>query len=218
MKIYKTLSIKNSSTETLVSFLRTIIFKLSTDWKYRADLLEEYSIKEQREIACFDSPAIDGEKALIWMVISRDELKIVNIVPTTRDSFTVDEYNQILDQFYDDCIANVINTQVANVAINIEIFDIKQIAGVATFEALQLWEGTCDRATGNVASKDSARWMNFVVTAYHEKSALTADLFVRWLEEEKNWDDDDLLCKIVGDFIDAISLLEEYDTILDRDI
>lgn len=217
MKIYKTLSIKNSSTETLVSFLRTIISKLSTDWKYRADLIEEYSIKEQREIACFESPAVDGETALIWMVISRDELKIVNVVPTTRDSFTVDEYNQILDQFYDDCIANVLNTQVANVAINIEIFDIKQIAGVATFEALQQWETTCNRATGNVASMDSARWMNFVVTAYREKSALSADLLVRWLEEEKNWDDDDLLCKIVGDFVDAISLLEEYDTTLDRD-
>lgn len=218
MKIYKTLRIKNNSIETLVSFLSIIISKLPIDWKFRSDLIEEYSIKEQSEIACFESPAISAEKALIWVVISGDELKIVNIAPTTTDTFTVDEYNQILDQFYDDCVANVLNNQVADIAININIYDIKQIAGAATFEALQLWEESCDRSTGNVAPEDSGRWTTFIITAYLEKSALNCDFLVRWLEEEKNWDDDDLLSKIIGDFNDAISLLEQYDSILNTDV
>jgi hypothetical protein len=213
MKTFKNLIIQNSQSQSLKDILQNVISKLPTDWKFREDLVENYAknvSKDKSEIGCFESPEISGKKGLVWFVIWENELKIVNIVPTVSGSLSHDEYNQIFDKFNDDCISKVITSEVADITITKGIYDVKQIAGDKTYQALHKWEASCNHSTGNTHPMDFERWASFVCIAHNENSKLTPDLLERWLVEEKNWNDDDLVSKIVIDFEYGLSILDHY--------
>ena len=213
MKTFKDLIIQNSKIQTLKDILQTVISGLPADWIFRQDLVEDYAknvSKNKDEVGCFESPTINAKKGLVWFVIWENELKIVNIVPTVSVSLTHDEYNEILDCFNRDCVSKSLLNKDVSLKITEGVYNIQQIAGAKTFEALNKWEKLCNHSTGNTNSFDFERWADFLSIAFKEKSDLTPDLLNRWLVEERNWNDDDLITKMVLDYEYGLSILEHY--------
>ena len=171
MKTFKDLIIQNQNPSELKEFLQIVISKLPASWKLRDDLILDYSknvSKSKEEIGCFESSIIDGKIGLVWLVLWEKELKVVNIVPSISGSLSHDEYNKILDTFYNECILKV--NQVKNFKIEVSEgnYDIKKIAGGGTFEALYKWEACCNHSTGNTHPNDFERWAEFVCTAHRK--------------------------------------------------
>ncbi|SIR48215.1 MULTISPECIES: hypothetical protein [unclassified Chryseobacterium] len=213
MKTFKELIISTDDSSTLKNILEEIISKLPADWKFRQDLVRDYASnisKPENEIGCFESPVINGNKALVWFVLWQNELKIVNIVPIVLGSLTHDEYNDILDRFNNECIADLLDGKNVIVKKTGGIYDLKEIVGDSAYDALINWEKNCNHATGNINSFDFDRWASFVSLSFNDKSKLTPDLLERWLMEEKGWNDNDLVTKIVLDYEYALSILEFY--------
>ena len=213
MKTFKELIITTDDSSTLKNILEATISKLPVNWTSRQDLVKDYAnniSKPENEIGCFESPIIDGNKALVWFVIWQNELKIVNIVPTAPGSLTHDEYNDILDCFNKECIADVLDNKNITVKITGGVYDLRKIIGELAYDALINWEKNCNHATGNINSFDFERWASFVSISFKDKSKLTPDLLERWLLEEKGWNDYDLVTKIVLDYEYALSILEYY--------
>jgi len=213
MKTFKNLIIQSSNSQTLKDILHTVISGLPVEWKFRDDLVDDYAknvSKKKDEIGCFESPAINSKKGFVWFVIWENELKIVNIVPTVSGSLTHDEYNDILDCFNRDCISKSLVNKNVSVNITEGIYNIQKIAGEKTYEALNKWEKLCNHSTGNTNSFDFERWADFVSIAFKENSKLTPELLNRWLVEERNWNDDELVTEMVLDYEYGLSILEHY--------
>lgn len=212
MKSFKDLIIK-SDTIKLKSILKDIVSSLPNEWNFKNDLVVEYSrnvSKLRDEVGCFQSPEISDERALIWLVIWDTEMKVVNIVPTVSHSLSHEVYNTILDRFYGDCVKNILEGKQVETILTDGSYNIEQIAGTKTFEALNKWEGSCNHSTGNTNPFDFKRWADFVCISFNEKSKLTPELFERWLTEERNWTDNDLTSKLVLDYEYGLSILEHY--------
>ena len=213
MKTFKEFVISTTKNQILKNILQLVISNLPTNWKFRADLVKDYAknvSKDISEIGCFESPAINGKKGYVWFVIWEDELKVVNIVPTVSGSLSYDDYNEILNSFHNDCVTEFLPQKGINLKITDGAYDVEKIAGEKTFKALQKWEKLCNHSTGNTNSHDFERWADFLTTAFTEKSPLTPELLNRWLVEERNWNDDELVSRIVLDFEYGLAILKHY--------
>lgn len=213
MKTFKDLKIQSKDSQTLKDILSSVISGLPSNWKLRTDLVEDYAknvSKGKDEIGCFESPIIGKQQGFVWFVIWEKELSIVNIVPTVSGELTFDEYNNILDVFYKDCVLNSLTGKSVDVKVSGGIYDIETLAGKNTFNALNKWEKLCNHSTGNSHPNDFERWADFVSIAFNEKSELTPDLLSRWLVEERNWKDDDLVSELMLDYEYGLALLKHY--------
>lgn len=212
MKIFNNLEIYNSS-EELLSLLRQIKDNLPPDWSYKKEFIEPYvknTSKSIDEVLCVESPIILEVKGLVWIGIWEECLKVINIVPTKPGSLSYDQYNAILDVFYQDCIKKYITDE--KISYNTKGKDIATICGTKTFEKMAIWESNCNHSTGNTNPHDFERWSAFVITAHREKSKLTSDWFERWLVEEKGWSMDfDITTRLVLEYEYSRDLLEEND-------
>jgi hypothetical protein len=213
MKTFKHLKIESTDSQTLKDILSSIISGLPSNWKLRSDLVNDYAknvSKSKDEIGCFESPIIGNQQGFVWFVIWEEELSIVNIVPTVSGELTFDEYNNILDAFYIDCVSRPLTGKSVAVKISVGIYDIEALAGKNTFDALNKWENLCNHSTGNSHPNDFEHWADFVSIAFNEKSELTPDLLSRWLVEERNWKDEDLVSELMVDYEYGLALLERY--------
>jgi hypothetical protein len=213
MKTFKDLKIQSKDIQTLKDILNSVINGLPSNWKFRPDLINDYVknvSKSKDEVGCFQSPLIDQQQGCVWFVIWEEQLSIDNIIPTLSDNLTFDEYNKILDIFYKDCVINSLSGKSIEVKISNGIYDIESLTGENTFKALDNWEKLCRLSTGNSHPNDYERWIYFVLMAFKEKSDLTPDLLARWLVEERNWKDDDLVSKLMLDYEYGLSLLKRY--------
>jgi hypothetical protein len=213
MKKFKDLIIQSGQSQTLKDILQSVISGLPSNWKFREDLVMEYAknvSKSKDEIGCFESPTINSKNGFVWFVIWENELKVVNIVPTVSGSLTHDEYNEILESFNTDCVSKSLVNKDVNFQITEGVYNIQEVAGKKTYEALNKWEKLCNHSTGNTNSYDFERWADFLSIAFKEKSKLTPDLLNRWLVEERNWHDDDLVTELVLDYEYGLSILEHY--------
>ncbi|TXD81177.1 hypothetical protein ESY86_18555 [Subsaximicrobium wynnwilliamsii] len=213
MKTFKDLIIKNNSQTELEDILNKVILSSPPEWIFLEELASDYSknvSKPKEQISCFESPEINGVKGYVWFVIWENELKVNNIVPTKSGSLSFDEYNGILDEFYEKCIKPITIGADSSLTISEGKFNIEIIAGTTVFESLKKWEKSCNHSTGNTHPMDFERWANFLCISFKEKSKLTPDLLQRWLFEACDWNDDELVSKIVIDYEYGISILEHY--------
>ncbi|HKH62376.1 MAG TPA: hypothetical protein VKA49_16150 [Flavitalea sp.] len=214
MKKFMDLIIESNDFGMLKKILRQITEELDSNWKFRRDLLEESGAKinkEPDEIGCFEYPDMYGESVFVWMVISENELKIVNIVTSGVISLTSDDYNRILNLFYRQCVDHVIRNKEVRLTITASVYEIKKLAGDYTYEALLNWVQNYSPVTGNSDSNDFTRWADFVCTAFDEGSQLSSGLLRRWLIEQRKWRDDEMTKQVAINYGNCLSILEHYD-------
>lgn len=213
MKTFKDLIVRNDSQSELQNILERVILNSPSEWIFLEELASDYSknvSKPKEQISCFESPEINGVKGYVWFVIWDNELKVTNIVPTEPGSLSFDEYNAILDKFHQECINPIDIGDNSTLIVSEGKYNFKEIAGKNTFDKLIRWEKSCNHSTGNTHPMDFERWADFLCIAFNEKTKLTPDLLQRWLLEECNWNDDELVTKIVIDYEYGLSILEHY--------
>jgi len=200
--------------DDLIELISILIKKLPKNWNYKDENVKSYSdntSKSITEVMCVESPETDSKNGLVWLRFWEGDLKVINIVPTKPGSLEYNEYNAILDLFYNECVRPNLNDKYS-VKYETEGLNVQQIAGDATYRKMNSWEGGCNPSTGNTHPADFKRWAEFVIIAHRENSKLTASVFSRWLIEEKGWNDEfDLTHRLVLEYEYSRDLLEEND-------
>lgn len=188
MRIYKELWFVGDRS-SLDEFIRTAPSFAYGDWKYvYPERMKDFIIfayvgnkVEQSEVSIYC-----GEESL-----EQGQLKVGNIVPLNKKQLTIDEYNAVLDLFYEEIIApNQLQLKNQGLTINgpeSDAFDpLKYISG----EALKKLERFCSAAnktTGSSHPNDEERWFDFICQTVDDDRFFDYDTIFRFLMDEEYW-------------------------------
>lgn len=145
-------------------------------------------------------------------------VKVINIIPLNKNQLTIEEYNQVLDLFFEEVIF----------ANKEELSDIK-IIGPSSDEfnpldcisekALEKLVKFCDMAnktTGSSHPCDEERWFDFICQTVKDKQIFDYDTLLRFLMDKSFWGGKtDLTTSVIGrspwNENQAEKLAREYD-------
>lgn len=214
MEKFNNIYIKGTVSE-LESLLVEIRDNLPEKWVYKETYTRNYTAhygEFETKIICVESPKINHIQGLIWLRIYKGDLTVINIVPIKPGNLEYAEYNTILDAFYKECILPHAVKKSVKIEYHDAGIDVISLAGSETFIAMNNWEALCNNSTGNTHPSDFERWVEFVVIAHKNNSKLTAEIFGRWLTEEKGWNGEmDITLRLILEYEYSRKLLEEYD-------
>lgn len=212
MKTFKHLKIISQPEKLIV-----LVEKLQTAdldrFEYKSEKTLDYAKmigKNSNQVLSFESPEIRGAIAYIWLVADEDELKITNITPNKSGQLSIEQYNSILDEFYDNIIKPNIDNQY-QVIISSDRKTIVDYAGFEVSEKLRVWINSANKSTLNTHPLDFQRWASFLISAHENKSELTTTQLEKYLIEEIGISDDELVSKVILDYEYGRDLLGEYD-------
>lgn len=148
-------------------------------------------------------------EAVIVVSASGSELKVLNIIPYNKSTIKIskDEYNQILERFYNDIVIHVsLNSKVVSTSFSEAEYTIESLIPLSIEEFLN-W-ANCPEAPNNPFSHpdDLKRWFDFVIAIVKnkERGLLSSGDLEQWLVENK-WTED---------VIEETILYYEHDTYL----
>lgn len=219
MKVYQNLKIilKPENKAIFVERLRELV-EQSSDWKNRKDAEEGFKKRSMGldfDVYCFESGQYDFEgeiiSGLLWMHDEGDSIEVFNIMPTTGNNLSQDQYNFILRKFKTEFIDNLASDCEAEVYYSKDHFDMEDHIGKLAMEKLVSFSETSNHATGHSHPLDFKKWVDFIFAIHLQKNNLSANDLYHWLLEH-GWGDEKAN-DLSLDFEYSISLLEEYDKI-----
>lgn len=215
MKTYRELYFRGTPTD-LEKFLCDIKSFSTEKWRFGKE--DRYGL----EWIYFDylGDAVDNARVCITAgrYISSGELNVSNIVPLEKNQLSVDEYNAVLQKFYDDIIKpyKQINHNLDIPQPSDDVFDPKT---VITEEALRKLEAFCNganKSTGSSHPSDQERWFDFICQTVDDGQMFDYSTLAEFLQDETYWGtkDSDFL-GVMGHFAwgedQAYQLASEYE-------
>lgn len=212
MKTYMKLNIIGH-TEILVSILSQWKQADCANWQYDQTSSKDYASNiflKRNQVACFTYIVQERATAKLWITISKACLTITNITPLLTTKLEMDEYNNILQDFYQKHVIALHINDIEDVKINIQgpELTLEDMANKETADALIRWEGACNRDNGNLHPYDEERWFHFVITAAKTNSPLMPGDLKKWLIEDRGWFDEDTVDRLQSEYENERRLLE----------
>lgn len=212
MKTYKDLTISIPE-EDQPAFIDALESMLPNGWK--RDRESESRLNCLSSSSEFYSFVCDeqrtGSVALLTLVqtSNKDRLYVSNIVPRDVSELSYDQYNQILDDFTDNCIAP------ANVKFDYliekttENWRIEEHLSDMTYQALKSFSAGANRSTGTAHPMDRERWYEFICLLFQNSDELHSSDLIRWLSEEEGWPDEKAT-ELGIEYEQQVGLLKHY--------
>ena len=182
MKTYKDLSI-NTGDVGIIEYVKRITDNLSGSWE-RAYENEENS-KNLGEIAyCFrrKSDSILPGAGLSIFQKDRNIWYIPNVIPTESGQLTYDNYNEILTEFYEKCLAPF--SQGVEIFITSGNIEDRDIVGEKAAKLLNIFSSYANKSTGSSHPYDRERWFYFIVEVCNSGINVDTDALQRLLQEQ----------------------------------
>lgn len=186
------------------------------DWIYsKSDCICEY--------IAFDYVGNQVDQAEVLIYYGKDtwregNIKVFNIVPLVKNELTIDEYNAVLDLFYEEIvIPNKEKLQgIRVIGSESDVFDpLKYISKVA-LEKLNKFCNGANKSTGSSHPSDEERWFDFICQTVDDNQVFDYDTLYRFLIDENYWGKKDpSFMGVIGHFAwdekHAEELASEYD-------
>ncbi|MDQ0246520.1 mRNA-degrading endonuclease toxin of MazEF toxin-antitoxin module [Bacillus fengqiuensis] len=153
----------------------------------------------------------DISGAYLFLHLTDNKLEITNIVPSEKHSLTYDEYNHIIDEFYE----KFIKPYIINFDTSLDItssspeFSINEYLTEKIADKLITFSSAANKATGSSHPLDERRWYDFITTSFRAKKIIPTSVLNRWLVEAEGWSDE-IATQLSIEYEKAISLLEFY--------
>lgn len=138
-----------------------------------------------------------------------DCYQVSNIVPREYGRLTYSQYNSALNDFYELIALPVIAVLSLRADLTKSRQSLEDWASPVTADKLLAFSKCANKSTGASHPYDRERWLDFIISAHKEKSAVGGYLD-RWLIEAEHWPED-IAISLVSDFEFAIDLLDHYD-------
>lgn len=189
MKTYKDLVVTFHDKHSKVEFLRRITNQLNhPDYIYMPNFTQNMMNSVIYQIV---SRVIGTYQARIVIDSPNDEneLSIINIIPynTTVSQFSCDEYNRIIDYFYNAIILPIVSIVHCKVNISSGYISISMYIP-ASYNLLNNFVQNCDKKCPLSHPKDRNRWFDFLCCLVVNNEELAAEILQRWFIEEQYFD------------------------------
>lgn len=213
MKTFPELKIKAKKSD-LINLLDSLKQKQSDSYAADQEKNEDYAKNTFNPIECtavFTTKDPGDFGATIFMVISDDELRIANIIPSTVSSLGIENYGKVLRRFFTDFI-NPELTPVFNVKLTGDTVEMSELINPTTYEALNKWASICN-PTNPLGSGYSDFFNEFIIQSYRHNDELSYEMLEKWLVEDKGWNPDYLdeqISKIGLAYENGLELLKQY--------
>jgi hypothetical protein len=151
----------------------------------------------------------DRPEASLWICQSGPErLHVSNIVPAHQAKLDYDEYNAILQEFYQRFVKPAVAHTGAKATLTEDEVSIEKWLTGESARRLHQFSKAANK--GALHPLDEERWLRFLVAAHKERSTLDPRTLQRWLEEEEGWPE--MHAQILAaEYEQARSLLNVYD-------
>jgi len=160
-------------------------------FQYQKKLASDYAkniFAPEDHVGCFKTRRATLAEASVWIVIIGEELKVTNITPNTVSSLGITQYNMILNAFFNDFVAKFLDESWAKcISISGEVISLSDILSEEVYNALEIWEATCNKTSPLAHPDDLECWMKFITLLHKSKIELSVEDFSQWLSEDKKW-------------------------------
>lgn len=116
-------------------------------------------------------------------------IKVCNIVPLQKSQLTIDEYNQLLELFYND-IAKVYSEtheEIKVVGPSSGQFDPLDYISEKALKKLTLFCDAANKSTGSSHPSDEERWFDFICQTVDDRRTFDYDTLFKFLQDEEYW-------------------------------
>ncbi|KAF2079980.1 hypothetical protein [Flavobacterium sharifuzzamanii] len=216
MKVYQNLQIHLKSLENqhFVDDLKYLIEK--SNWKIRQDFIDNYkknSFSSSKIVLCVETDKYKFEdkdiKGALWMWDYNGYLEVFNIIPLIDNSLDYDEYNFLLNKFYENFIKQLCIKYEANIILTKPEKQIIETIGDDALKSLLAFSNGANKSTGNSHPYDFERWCEFIFIVFRNGIEVGVDELIEWFEEN-GWSND-MAHKLGLDFEYSLDLLEKYE-------
>lgn len=187
MEIYSELQF-TGTTKELNEFIENIGNYAKDDW-----FLEERTGR-WKDYLLFDYNGKEVDKSKVSIYVGKDEvmngeLYVGNIVPIEKSQLSVNEYNKILQKFYDDVIQPY---KKSGTSLNIseltsDKFDpLSEISETALIKLERFCKGA-NKSTGSSYPEDRNRWFDFICQTVEDDRIFDYTKLARFLQDEDYW-------------------------------
>jgi hypothetical protein len=135
--------------------------------------------KEPKEVLYFKTQEVDGVSSFIGLCVHNNNLQLSNIVLNIPEQLSIDEYNLILDRFYEEVIQPYMDREYG-VTISSGTKKISEYVGSEVAEKLEKWVELIVKSNSN----DFDSWAIFIIAVHKKRVTLSANLFERYLIED----------------------------------
>ena len=122
--------------------------------------------------------------------INSGELKVNNIVPLEKSELSIDEYNSVLMEFYNDIIKPYKEKTTLDIQISEPTDDEFNPLTVISEKALNKLKSFCNSAnksTGSSHPYDQERWFDFICQTVDDGKEFGYDELAKFLQDESYW-------------------------------
>ena len=143
----------------------------------------------------------------VALTLSGGLLDIANIVPSSVNELSHEEYNEILEAFARDVLRPPAAARGIEVAVSGGKIDIREMLSSEAYRLLETFAGNANKGTGSAHPSDRRRWVAFLVQAKREHRRPSPDVLERWFTEERGWPHD-VSVELASEYEFAMDLLE----------
>lgn len=224
MKTFRELYFRGDSAE-LQNFTNEIRKFATHDWKYGRE--DRYS----SSWIYFDylGNKVDNARVCIstGKYVLQGELKVTNIVPLEKDQLSIEEYNAVLQKFYEDVIVpyKVSNHGISITEPSADEFDPRTVISSKALKKLEAFCNGANKSTGSSHPSDQERWFDFICQTVDDGMMFDFSTLADFLQDESYWGkkdpgflgvmgsfawDEDHAYQLASEYENACMLLQYY--------
>ncbi len=196
MKKFNSIVIRSDNT-SLITLVEKMKSLAGEDYCYDLEMSESMnktcnndSICRRTDYAVFKTEQESLYKTKVYVSVKDDELKVFNIISSDSrySELGVNQYNFVLDYFFYHFMAKCLDTSFSNcIHITGEEQQMDDLIGKEAYNALCLWEQTCNKEHPISHPMDESKWFAFICELYKTGKTLHPKDFEQWLTEDCNW-------------------------------
>lgn len=205
MNVYKELYFRGNE-DQLRAFKMNARGMEQGDWKYvEPELLKDYIVFD------YTGNKVESSEVSIYCgldAIRERKIRITNIVPLKKTRLSIDEYNAVLDLFYDEIVKP---NQKKLSGLDIEgpcsaHFNPENYISKKALEKLRKFNMTANKSSWALHPCDEERWFDFICQTVLDGQKFDYTTIYRFLMDEEYWQTENVWSEE-----DAACLASEYD-------
>jgi hypothetical protein len=170
----------------------------------------ERAMVPNADVIAFERESDGGVEPVALFLVSRpDGYQVTNIVPLNVGELGQRRYNIALQDFVER-VARAAAEAGFTVETTPPIQGLDDWLSPDAAEALRVFSGSANKATGSSHPRDRERWFIFLLEAHRSRGSFNTDKLVRWLTEIEHWPEEGAH-DLAIEYEFALGLLDEYD-------
>lgn len=149
-------------------------------------------------------------ESTIFIGMSEGERKVTNILPLNKNSLTIEEYNKILNIFYDHFI-EPLKSKYSNLIFDLtnESKTLEDYMFPESAKLLNMFFAGANKSTGSLHPMDRNRWYDFIISVATKNENFPDDILNRWLIEVEGYSEN-VASDLVSEFNFGVYLLRRF--------